>query len=228
MAGRLTKKEPVMAYLLKKKTRPFGVRLALLIAAALMLNACVGSQSPILVKQWILEYPPPAVKRSDPLDVSLKLERFSAAMAYVSSDMVYSPAPSERAIYPYDRWRVSPADLVGDMFLRDLRNSVLFMAVLSPQQRGPARFRLEGGVEKFLEVDEGQNWQAVLAVTLTLIDTKQKRLPGLVVFQKNYQQGATIADKSAAGLAAAMGEAMARISPVMIKDVHQAVKKIIP
>jgi len=198
------------------------------IAAAVMLKACVGAQAPVLVKQWILDYPPVAAPALKPLDASLKMERFSASAEYVSSEMVYSPAPNERAVYPYDRWRVSPADLVGDLLLRDLRACGLFKAILPPAQRGPARFKLEGGVEKFLEVDEAQGWRAELAVTITLLDTKEKRLPRLVVFQKNYLKSLPIAEKTAAGLSAAMSRALAMLSAQIIQDLHQAMAKRLP
>jgi cholesterol transport system auxiliary component len=216
-----------MAYAAEKRLARRGAW-GLLLAAALMLTACVGGQAPVLVKQWILDYPPPALPGLKPLDASLKLERFSAAAGYLSPEMVYSPSPNERAVYPYDRWRVSPADLVGDLFLRDLRACGLFTAIWAPAQRGPARFKLEGGVEKFLEVDEAKGWRAELTLTLTLLDTKEKRLPGLVVFQKDYQKSLPITEKSAAGLSAAMSRVLAQLSAEFIKDVHQAMSKRLP
>jgi ABC-type uncharacterized transport system auxiliary subunit len=191
----------------------------------LLLPGCLGSQAPTMIRQWVLEYDTPAISGCSPLPAVIELERFSTAWAFNSQEMVYQPQAQERGVYPYNRWRKNPGDMVGDLLVRDLRRSGLFKAVLSPSQAGGARFRLEGGVERFLEMDQAQGWRAELRLVLTLMDLNQKNLPDRVILQKEYQADAPIQPKGAAGLARAMSRALAQVSGQALADICQSAGK---
>lgn len=183
-----------------------------------------GSQPHIMVKQWTLEYqvPQPAPAK---LAAGIKLARFQADQAYLGPEMIYRPAPNERGIYHYNRWLASPADLVGDFLLRDLRAEGALSAVYSNRQPQRPRFKLEGGVEEFLEVDSEEAWHATLKVNFTLLDTKQKQVTKRLLFQRTYSFTSKMPEKNPAGLARAMSQAVAEFSAKARSDIYEAINK---
>ncbi|KMY68445.1 hypothetical protein AAU61_01870 [Desulfocarbo indianensis] len=204
-----------------------GRAAGLLAALALLLTAACslpGPKPPVIVKQWTLEYdaPPAAGQR---LDAGLKVKRFEAAMSLMGTEMVYRPEANQRGVYAYHRWRVSPADLVGDYLLRDLRAQAALDGVYSERQMQRPRFLLEGGVEEFLEVDAAGQWRASLKVSLTLLDTRKDRLPQSLLFQRQYGFSQPMPSKDPAGLAQAMSAAMAQFSQQARSDIIQAVSQ---
>lgn len=210
-----------------KAFRPAPCRtllLLLMILPAVLLSGCAGSRTNRPVEKWMLEYSAPA-PAGEMQKASISVERFEAAISFSGPEMIYRPNPNQRDSYPYNRWWSNPADMLSDLLLRDLRRSRLFSAVLSGGQSGDARFRLEGWVAKFLEVDLPGGWRAELAVDLTLVDTADHSLPGGILMQKSYRINKPIKEKGAPGLARAMSQAAGELSGQALRDLAQAIKK---
>jgi hypothetical protein len=109
--------------------------------------------------------------------------------------------------------------MVTDFLKRDLRHAGLFMAVLSARDPQEARFVIEGGVEEFLEVDDGKSRKALLIAVVALLDLSHRDLPRRVVFQKTYRCEALFAQRGSAGFAEAMSRAMSQLSAQVIADI---------
>jgi ABC-type uncharacterized transport system auxiliary subunit len=200
--------------------RPWGLSLL----AALLL-ACLGcGKPPMLVNQYILDYPAPVTGGKAKVSTDLKVELFSVAQAFNTNAMVYQPQPFQSQVYNYSRWRANPGNLVTDYLIRDLRESGLFKAVLGPDSGAKYRFKLEGGVAEFQELDAPDGWQASLALTVTLLDTDKEEIPQRVVFQKNYRVQAPLPEKTPQGLAQAMSQAMTQVSARIIADTYEAAR----
>ncbi len=178
----------------------------------------------MLVNQYILEYPAPAVGRKAKLPADVKVELFSVAQAFNTNAMVYQPQPFQSQSYNYSRWRANPGYLVTDYLIRDLRESGLFKAVFGPDSSGKYRFKLEGGVAEFQELDAPDGWKASLALTVTLLDTDTEELPQRVVFQKNYRVQEPLPEKTPQGLAQGMSRAMEQVSARIIIDPYEAAR----
>ncbi|MFI5330887.1 MAG: ABC-type transport auxiliary lipoprotein family protein [Desulfobaccales bacterium] len=187
---------------------------------------CGCGKPPMLVQKYLLEYPAPVVQKAAPLGDSLKVEQFAVAQAFNTTAMVYRTSPYTVENYNYSRWRVNPGYLVADYLTRDLRDSRLFKAVLPADSPSKARFSLEGGVQEIQELDQGAIWQASLALNLTLVDTSENEITKRVLFQKNYQATETMTEKTPAGLARAISQALAQLSPRIITDVYQAARQV--
>jgi ABC-type transporter Mla MlaB component len=82
-----------------------------------------------------------------------KVELLSVAQAFNTNAMVYQPRRFQSQSYNYSRWRANPGYLVTDYLIRDLRESRLFQAVFGPDRGDKYRFKLEGGVAEFQELD---------------------------------------------------------------------------
>ena len=76
------------------------------------------------------------------------------------------------------------------------------------------------------EIDQGEIWQASLALNITLLDTSEKEITKRVLFQKKYQAAEPLTEKTPGGLAQAMSRAMEQLSARIITDVYQAAKKV--
>lgn len=207
--GRLTKRGWVLSLLLPVVT--------------LLVFGC--GKPPMLINQYMLEYPAPVLGGKTKSPEAVKVGLFTVAQAFNTNNMVYQPQPYKSETYNYSRWRANPGYLVTDYLLRDFRDSHLFTAVFGPGSNGRYRFFLEGGVEEFQEVDEPDGWKAVLALTVTLLDVSQEELPKRVVFQKQYRAAEPMPDKTPQGLAQAMSRALEHLSARIITDTYEATRR---
>ncbi len=201
-----------------------GVVAAGLLGLTALLFAGCG-KPPVMINKYILEYPSPEFPRRPQVQEAVKVDLFSVAQAINTTDMIYRPRPFQNEAYRYHRWRVNPGHLVTDFLLRDLRSSGLFQAIFNYDSAAKSRFVVEGGVEEFLEVDEGESWQGVLAVNVTLLDTTQEEITRRIVFQKNYRVIEPFVDKTPRGLADALSRAMQRLSAEVIADLYSQARK---
>jgi ABC-type uncharacterized transport system auxiliary subunit len=191
-----------------------------------LLSGCLGgTASPPLVRHYSLEYAPPRARNIAPSETVLRVGRFSADRLYTGPAMFYSREPFRRDAYHEQRWRVGPADMVTDFLKRDLRHAGLFRAVLSARDTEEARFFIEGGVEEFLEVDDGKGRKALLIATVALLDLSHREISRRVVFQKTYRCEALFAQQESAGFAEAMSRAMSQFSAQVIADIDSALKR---
>jgi ABC-type uncharacterized transport system auxiliary subunit len=193
---------------------------AFMILFFVMLSGC--GKPPIVTNHFLLEYPSPAFGSRSTLNESIRVELFAAAQTISTTAMVYLPRPFETSSYVYNRWQVDPSHMVTDYLLRDLRNSRLFQGVFGYQQSGIGRFKLEGAVQQFAEVDEPDGWKAVLAVSITLLDLKEDEVTKRAIWQKNYRQAELMPQQNASGLAQGMSRAMEVVSASIINDIYKA------
>ena len=200
-------------------------RLGLILLITLLVGCLRGTAPPPLVYQYILEYPPPEGKSISRTVALLKVERFTVDRIYMGTSMLFRNRPFQREAYHEHRWRVSPADMVTDFLRRDLRHADLFQAVLSARDIEESRFILQGGVEEFLESDEGKGRHAVLVVTVTLLDLSSRDVTQRVVIQKTYRCEAPISKEGAAGFAESMSRAMSQFSIQVITDIGNVLQK---
>lgn len=199
--------------------------LGAIVPIALLAGCLGGTAPPPLVKHYSLEYPPPRVENLSRSEALLKVGRFSVDRLYTGSSMLYRKGPFRRDAYHEQRWRVSPGDMVTDFLKRDLRHAGLFRAVLSARDTEETRFVLEGGVEEFLEVDEGESRKALLVATVALLDLSFRDVSRRVVFQKTYRCETPFTQMGSAGLAEAMSRAMSQLSMQVIADIDHAQKR---
>jgi len=189
-----------------------------------MVACSFGGKPAVMVEQYVLEYPPPAVQSLSPIDEGIRLDRFSVAQIFNNVKMVYRQKPTRYNDYAYHRWRANPGDMVGDSLLRDLRAAGIFKAVFSWRDMENTPFLLKGGVGEFYESDEKDGRKAILSVHITVIDAKSRELTKQVIFQKNYRCEEPVAEKTAQGFAQAMSLAVEKLSGQVIADIYSAVK----
>lgn len=201
-----------------------SMRLGVILLVALLAGCLGGTAPPPLVRHYSLEYPPPRVGNVS-TEALLKVGRFSVDRLYMGTSMLFSKGSFRRDAYHEQRWRVSPGDMVTDFLKRDLRHAGLFRAVLSARDAEETRFLLEGGVEEFLEVDDGKSRKALLVAVVALLDLSSRDVSRRVVFQRTYRCETLFSQEGPEGLAEAMSRAMSQLSTRVIADIDSALQR---
>jgi ABC-type uncharacterized transport system auxiliary subunit len=199
-----------------------------LIMLALTLSGCVAAlkQPSPQIHYYTLEYGvQPPDESWPPLPAILRVERFSAAPAYMSNKIIYREQEFTRSAYVYHRWRASPADLATYFLVRDLQAGNLFAAVFPPGRGEPQTHVLQGVVDEFLEWDRNAGWEAHLALNITLLAAAEPDISQRVLFQKQFIASRPCAQKDPQGLARAMSEAMAQVSLDIRTAVYNALQE---
>lgn len=201
-----------------------------LIVSALVSAGCAGSGSrpQYNVESYLLNYSAPSREKPERLAASLKFNRFSIAAAYNTVDMIFRTDAYSIDTFNYSRWAVNPADMIADGLLRDLRASGLFQAVFSRHDADEGRFILSGGIEEFYLRTDKTGKTAVIGITLSIKDSREKDTGKKMMFQKKYIREDPLQEASPRGYAVAASLAMQALSRQMTDDIYAAVKKTEP
>jgi len=189
----------------------------------LLIIGCIGGVQPsTTVKHYALEYPFPRFEKLSRIEEIIRVERFTAARAFHGNEMVFRPKPYMREIYNYHRWDITPANMVTELLLRDIGNAGVFKSVFSYKDPGNARFLLEGKIEEFMEVDEGDRSWASLIVLVTFWDSSGQNPANRVILQKKYNLLEPVKKGQPHELAKAISMAMEKLSKELIMDICKA------
>ena len=156
---------------------------ALLLGLTLLLGACVNLQQPSnSIQYYTLEYDPPVFTGMDQLPYVISVERFSVSPIYDTTQIIYRKQSFTRDAYVYHRWRVNPGEIITHFLNRDIRDSGLFMAVISSDSAFKSSFSLSGQVEEFLELDTEERWNAVISLSVSLMAENKQEINNSVIF----------------------------------------------
>ena len=190
--------------------------------AVLMLSACVANtKPPKTIYYYTLGYDPPAIEIRQQLPLTLRVERFSVSPPFHTQRIIYAGKGAHRNAYAYHQWIAAPGELLPYFFVRDLRRSNGFKAVLTPDSSLPSTHSLHGWVEEFIEKDEPSKWLAVATIHISLINNTNTDPTQKIMLQKRYHAKAPCKAKTPEALADAMGHALANITAAVAKDIHR-------
>jgi ABC-type uncharacterized transport system auxiliary subunit len=200
-----------------------------MIALSLIIMGCAGSgKPPYEIENYLLSYSAPSWDKPDKLNTSVKFNRFSIAAAYNSADMIFRKDSYSLDSFNYSRWAVNPADMIADSLLRDVRGSGLFRAIFSRHDTDDGRFVISGNVEDFFLRIEKNNNTAVLSITISLKDSREKETGKSILFQKKYVREEPLQESSPEGYCRAASQAMRIISEQITNDIYAEIKTNIP
>lgn len=176
------------------------------------------------IEYYTLEYPPPLVETLNPLPHVIRMDRFTVAPPYNTSQIIYRDRSFKRNAYVYYRWQTNPGAIVTTLLNRDIKNSGLFKAVLSSGSRFLPSYMIEGAVDEFFEWDSQNKWKAVLTISIILTEKNKHDIKNRILFQKTYGKAEICQQKKPQAVAEAMSLALSKISEEMIKDVYDSLK----
>jgi ABC-type uncharacterized transport system auxiliary subunit len=203
-----------------------AVRAMIVAAGCCALGACIGLRQPAhKISHYTLEYAPPAVAGLERQDMSLRIERFTAAAAYATSALVYRDASFKREEYVYHKWRAYPGDIVACCLGRDLQQAGFLQGVFLYGSSFAAPLVLEGSVDEFVAWESESGWEAVLGITVTVLANDEPDITKKILLQKTYRSRKPCERMSPQSFVEAMSSAMAEVSGSVIQDVSASLKK---
>jgi ABC-type uncharacterized transport system auxiliary subunit len=197
----------------------------LFLSLSILCGACVSLKQPVnRIEYYTLEYPPPQMETLNPLPHVIRMDRFTVAPPYNTSQIIYRDRSFKRNAYVYYRWQPNPGAIVTTLLNRDIKNSGLFKAVLDPGSRFSSSYMIEGTVDEFFEWDTQNAWKAILTVSIILTEKNKNDIKNRILFQKTYRKAEICQQKKPKAVAEAMSQALSKISEEMIKDVYDGLK----
>ena len=197
----------------------------LFLSVPILFAACVSLKHPVdKIEYYTLEYSPPQMETLTPLPHVIRMDRFTAAPPYNTTQIIYRDQSFKRNAYVYYRWQTNPGAIVTTLLNRDIKNSGLFKAVLDSGSQFSSSCMIEGTVDEFFEWDAQNAWKAILTVSITLTEKNQNDIKNRIVFQKTYRKAEICKKKRPKALAEAMSLGLSKISKEMILDVYDCLK----
>jgi len=193
----------------------------LFLSLPILFGACVSLKQPVnKIEYYTLEYPSPQIKTLHPLPYVIRMDRFTVAPPYNTSQIIYRDQSFKRNAYVYYRWQTNPGATVTTLLKRDIKNSGLFKAVLNPGSRFSSQYMIEGTVDEFFEWDTQNAWKAILTVSIILTEKNKNDIKNSILYQKTYRKAEICQQKKPKAVAEAMSQALSKISEEMIIDVY--------
>jgi ABC-type uncharacterized transport system auxiliary subunit len=197
----------------------------LFLSLPILFVACVSLKQPVnKIEYYTLEYPPPQIKTLHPLAHVIRMDRFTVAPSYNTSQIIYRDQSFKRNAYVYYRWQTNPGATVTTLLKRDIKNSGLFKAVLNPGSRFSSPYMIEGTVDEFFEWDTQNAWKAILTVSIILTEKNKNDIKNRILYQKTYRKAEICQQKKPKAVAEAMSQALSKISEELIIDVYDCLK----
>ena len=195
-----------------------------IIFLALILAGCLNLKQPNnKIEYYTLEYDPPSEQKRQPVSSALRIDRFAVSPIYNTNRIIYREGSFRREAYVYYKWRANPGDVVTYFLRRDLLHSGLFKAVVADDSRLETAYRLEGTIDDFLEWDKKNGWEALLAVSITLIQENEPDITKRILFQKTYTSNQPCRQKNPMALSEAMSTAMSEVSEQIMLDIYSVI-----
>ena len=197
----------------------------LFLSLPILFGACVSLKQPVnKIDYYTLEYPSPQIETLHPLPYVIRMDRFTVAPPYNTSQIIYRDQSFKRNAYVYYRWQTNPGATVTTLLKRDIKNSGLFKAVLNPGSRFSSQYMIEGTVDEFFEWDTQNAWKAILTVSIILTEKNKNDIKNRILYQKTYRKAEICQQKKPRAVAEAMSQALSKISKEMIIDVYDCLK----
>jgi ABC-type uncharacterized transport system auxiliary subunit len=202
-------------------------RSALWLSTLLVLTGCIAASSPPKTTYYYtLDYGSAVDDLKQQLPLTLRVERFSVSPPFHTQRIIYAGKGAHRNSYAYHQWIAPPGELLPYVFVRDLRRSNGFKAVLPPDSSLTATHSLHGWVEEFFEKDNPKNWQAVATIHVSLINQLNADPTQKIMLQKRYHATVDCDAKTPEALAQAMGKVVSQITASVTKDLHHRLSSV--
>lgn len=188
------------------------------------LSACGGSTPE--VKHYRLELEPQrASDQSGAQRVGdkpvLGIEQFTTDAAYDEPQIVYRTTPYELKYYYYHRWASNPGLLVTDALRRGYATTGRFESVSIGQVVG-SDVILSGHISAIEEVDVSEEkWLGRVVLEMRLRDGQT----GDLLWTKVFEEQEELVERSPAGLARAVSQALTRVVDQSAADIAKAARQ---
>jgi len=205
------------------KIQKFLIITLTLLFIGLFCNCSMQNKRPQPIEYYTLDYEKPDIELQPTLPITLSLENFRTAPPYNTNRIIYSKNKFSQNKYYYHQWMTTPDKMITQLLARDLIASNRFSAIMV-STNALTSHQLTGTIDEFYEQDADNQWNAVLSVTVTLINRNEIDETKCVCFQKNYKKIHPLDQNNPKGLAQALGMAMSEISCLIISDIYNVLQ----
>jgi ABC-type uncharacterized transport system auxiliary subunit len=170
----------------------------LVAAAALMAAACGGIRYP---QQYLLDLQPPdpavsAQRAPGPLVI----REFQCPEYLCDGRIVYRPTPNEVGYYEYHRWAMSPRQMITESIAAGIQARRLFTTIrIADGEMDPA-FRLTGRIERFEELDRGNDVHVLCVLSAQLVDERTRT----ILWNDSQSATVPVAERNVAGVVSSL------------------------
>ena len=151
----------------------------------------------------------------------LAVRRFRSSPGFDGRELLYRSGPNAFRSDFYNLYIASPSSLVAAQASEWLGRSGLFRSVVATGSQADPRFVLEGQLVSIYGDFAANPPEAVLETQFFLIDSRGVGSP--VVLDRTYRQTSPIAERSAAALAAGLGQALTATLRQLEADIAPAI-----
>jgi ABC-type uncharacterized transport system auxiliary subunit len=205
---------------MKNEARRIRWQPAVALAATLMAVGCASVRYP---QMYLLDLRPPAasVESTGGTLGPLVVREFGCPDYLCDGRIVYRPTANEAAFYEYHRWAVSPRQMITESVAGGVRATALFNDVALGDPGAAVAYRLTGSIQRFEEVDDGRNVQAVCMISAELLDVRSKT----IVWSHSETAAAPVIDRSVAGVVASLSAATRTAVDALVASMTSRVAK---
>lgn len=201
-----------------KQLTPGVARRSLLTAATLVIGFLSGCGAARPSKYYQLTVPADAgrVEKADAVPVTLLLGSLQTSHLYREDRIVYGNNAQQLGTYEYERWAEPPADMIGEVLLRELRASGRYRAVHYRRSNMQGDFALRGRLYDFKEL-AGDQLTARVTFEMEMRDLKT----GATVWTHYFTHDEPVGGKDVAAVVAALDRNVQRSVSEVVASLDQ-------
>jgi ABC-type uncharacterized transport system auxiliary subunit len=192
------------------------VLLCSLVTVSVLLSGC-GPRAALNQRNFILEVSREGPKQKTGKDIILEVQSFGIDRTFDTKNLVYRRRPSEFETDFYNKFLITPEEMLTEKTRAWLSESGLFKWVLEPGVYTNATHTLHGNViALYGDFSNESSPEAKMGIRFFVIKAPDKS----IVFGKTYEAQSNIESRTAAGVIAAFDKCLGTILSDLEKDLE--------
>lgn len=172
------------------------------------------------------DYPAPSREsKAPPIPQTLMIYRFLLDPSVESDAMRTAPAKFCETSRLVHRWQENPADMITDLFLRDMEHSGMFDKVVGQLSNVRYRYALEGTIRQLQGLTRTDTAIALVDMEVTFTDFEAPWGTKRDLFKKPYRVEVPSKDSSAEAMLDAFNQGIREISKHLRGDIKSALAR---
>jgi ABC-type uncharacterized transport system auxiliary subunit len=136
--------------------------------------------------------------------------------------IAYRPTRTEVGYYEYDRWALTLRRMITDSIAGRIRSGGAFASVESAKNAGGVAYALTGAIERFEEVDDGRDVQAVVQLSAQLVDTRTQS----TIWRHSETASQPVSRRNVAGVVDSLSAATGRAIDALVASLESTLTNV--
>ncbi len=195
------------------------LRLAGVLLWVLVLMTGCSLKTRELITHHSFDYPSPEKEAKAPVKGTLMVYRLLSDPGINGNSIMISVPEGESRPLRSHRWEHSPADMITELLLRDIREAGLFQKTIDQSREEAYRFALEGTLQALSGLVTKDEAFALLDVQFVLIDFENPQFKAQELLKRSYRIKMPCKDTSNEAIAEGFNLAVKELSRVLRRDI---------